>query len=86
MQTWPFSLHIFRIFLNSFKINVKFWIVFILKFCEEKVLGQMSTFLKLEPNSQETAQKFEICVLQKCLRIFFDTYISVNPNPFLKIS
>jgi len=45
----------------------------------------MSTFLKLKPNSQETAQKVEICVLQKCLRIIFDTYVYTRESQsFLK--
>lgn len=38
----------------------------------------------MKPNSQATAQNFEKRILQKCLRIHFCTYISVNPLHFIK--
>jgi hypothetical protein len=41
-------------------------------------------FETLKPDSQETAKKFEKRVLQKCLRITFYAYKTVNPFYFLK--
>jgi hypothetical protein len=52
---------------------------------KKKILGNISTFFEtLKPYSQETAQNFEKRVLQKCLRIAFYTYITMNLHHFLK--
>jgi hypothetical protein len=57
-------------FLNNFKVNVNFWVVLIpiFKFCEEKVSWSYWHFFEtLRPTSKETAQNFEINILQKLL-------------------
>ncbi len=75
-----FLLAHFHSFLNRFEISEKFCVVLItiLRFCEEKVFRSYLHFFEpSQPNSQETAQKLEKCVLQQCLRITFYTYIQV---------
>jgi hypothetical protein len=44
----------------------------------------LALFETLQPDSQETAQNFEKRVLQKCLRITFYAYKTVNSFHFLK--
>jgi hypothetical protein len=65
---------IFRIFLNSFEISVKFCVVFtpVLKFCEDKVFRSIKTFLS---PIRKTAQNFEKHVIQNCVRITLYTRI-----------
>jgi hypothetical protein len=52
------------------------------KFCEEKLLGHISTYFfgTLKPNSQETAENFEKPVLKVSQNYFLHLrYIPVNP-------